>query len=121
VSFAVGTGLLAPYLVLWLFGETYTPTTSVLIILSAILLTRSIISPVAAVLVAVGWQSRRVVVQAIAAALNISLNLLVIQHFGIVGVAFVYVITEWVLLGGHLLLLWRAVQTGNFKSQVIAS
>ena len=75
----------------------------------------------AAMLVAVGWQSRRVVAQAVAAALNIGLNLLVIQRYGIVSVALVYVITEWVLLGGYLLLLWRAQRVGALKPMVAAS
>lgn len=118
---AVTVALLAPYLVPLLFGDEYRPTIPVLAVLSGVLLARSVIFPVAAMLVAVGWQSRRVVAQAVAAALNIGLNLLVIQRYGIVSVAVVYVITEWVLLGGYLLLLWRAQRVGALKPIVAAS
>ena len=41
-------------------------------------------------------------VQAIAAALNIGLNLALIQVYGLVGVAYIYILTEAVLMVGYL-------------------
>ena len=62
----------------------------------------------AAVLVSVGWQVRRVGVQAVAAALNVALTFSFVQRLGVLGVAKVYVASELVLLLGYLglFILW---------------
>jgi O-antigen/teichoic acid export membrane protein len=83
-------------------GEAYSTTGELLAILSPILFLKTVSFAAAAFLVAVDWQSHRLIPQAISAAVNIVLNLLVIQTLGIQGVAYVYVISEAVLLIGYL-------------------
>jgi O-antigen/teichoic acid export membrane protein len=61
----------------------------------------------AAIMVATNQQVKRTFIQVIAAVTNIVLNLLVVFRFGINGVAFVYVITEIILLVGYTWVVWK--------------
>lgn len=93
---------MGPFLTDLLLGNTYQITGQLLRILSPILFLKSLSFACAAFLVAVGWQIKRLIPQAISAAANIILNLLVIMTFGILGVALVYVVSEVILLVGYL-------------------
>jgi O-antigen/teichoic acid export membrane protein len=88
-----------------LLGEAFLPSAPLLAILSPILFLKTCSFGAAAVLVAVGWQVRRLYVQAAAAAVNVGLNLLLIGTFGIRGVAWVYVASELLLTLGYLALV----------------
>ena len=55
----------------------------------------------ATVLVAVGWQQRRLVPQMLSAFANIGLNIWAIPRWGIEGAAHVYVASEVVLFIGY--------------------
>ena len=85
-----------------LLGTSYSGSRALLAILSPILLLKAISFGAAAVLVAVGWQTRRMYVQAGAAIINVVLNLAIIAQFGITGVAAVYVVSETFLTVGYL-------------------
>ena len=85
-----------------LLGTSFTGSRALLVILSPILLLKGISFGAAAVLVAVGWQTRRMYVQGLAAILNVVLNLALIARFGITGVAAVYVVSETFLTIGYL-------------------
>jgi O-antigen/teichoic acid export membrane protein len=61
----------------------------------------------AAIMVATNQQVKRTYIQVIAAIANIILNLLVVSRFGINGVAFVYVITEIILMVGYTWVVWK--------------
>jgi O-antigen/teichoic acid export membrane protein len=61
----------------------------------------------ASALIALGWQKRRVIAQLVSALLNIGINLVIINKYGIIGVAWVYVLSETVLLFGYFLLFLR--------------
>jgi len=108
----VGLGLFlllffgAKYLIS-LFGPAYAGSQEILQILSAILFFHSITFGVAAILVATNQQKQRTIIQAIAVVINVGLNFLIIQQFGITGVAYVYVLTEVVLLLGYVYLVLR--------------
>jgi O-antigen/teichoic acid export membrane protein len=91
------------FLAEFLLGEAYTTSGELLAILSPILFLKTVSFAAAAFLVAVDWQSRRLIPQAVSAAVNIILNLLVIQSLGIQGVAYVYVFSEMILLIGYLI------------------
>lgn len=90
-----------------LLGTSFGGSREILQILSVILFIHSISFGMAAILVAVNEQAKRTVVQAIAVVTNGALNLLVVSWLGIRGVAYVYVITELVLLGGYSWLVFR--------------
>jgi O-antigen/teichoic acid export membrane protein len=102
---AVSTGILP-----LLLGEAYRPSAPLLLILSPILFLKTCSFGAAAILVAVGWQTRRLTMQAAAAAVNVVLNLLLIRQFGISGVAWIYVASELLLTTGYLALVWAWVR-----------
>jgi O-antigen/teichoic acid export membrane protein len=110
VSLLVGLALWA---VTWLstgilpllLGEAFRPSAPLLAILSPILFLKTCSFGAAAILVAVGWQTRRLYVQMAAATANVVLNLLLIQQWGISGVAWVYVASEALLTVGYLALV----------------
>lgn len=106
----LGSGLiyLSRPLIHLLYGTSYRASADVLAILGRVLILRCPNMALAAALVAVGWQMPRVGVQALSAALNVSLNLLFVHDLGVTGVAMVYVLTEVILFVGYLgmFLLW---------------
>lgn len=116
-SLGLGLGLMASlylaasHLVLWLYGAEYQGAGVLLAILSGVLFFRSLTFPLAAFLVAVRWQTKRLLPQALSASINILLNLIVVRTRGVQGVAWVYVISEAILMVGHLFLAaiwWRS-------------
>lgn len=69
----------------------------------------------AAMIVAVGYQKYRVIIQGITAALNVALNIWMVNQFGVTGVAWVYVLSELILLLGYIYLVqrWRSKTYGS--------
>ena len=112
VLILVGLGLFlllffgGKYLI-YLLGPAYASSQEILQILSAILFIHSITFGVAAILVATNQQKQRTIIQAVAVVINVGLNFLIIQRFGITGVAYIYVLTEVVLLLGYVYLVLR--------------
>ncbi len=104
----LGLGWLSHLLVEILYGAPFQPSGDVLALLSRILILRCPTIALAAVLVAGGWQMHRVKIQAIAAITNVILNFLVVHQLGVMGVATVYLLTDAILLLGHMgaFLLW---------------
>jgi len=102
IMLAMGSPLLVK-----LLGTSYAPTQNLLPILSLILTFKGVSFGMAAILVAVGWQKQRTVVQAVAVLMNFSLNLIAIRSFGITGAAIIYVITESVLMLGYSWQTWQ--------------
>ena len=96
-----------PALALLLYGPAYAQVGVILQILSGVLLLRSPIFAAGAILVAVGRQRQRVMVQAVSAGANVGLNLLLVGATGVIGVAYVYIFSELILITGQLLILWR--------------
>jgi len=103
----LGLWMSGSFLIEHLLGSAYRTTGELLSILSPILLLKSISFAGAALLVAVGWQHYRVIAQVVSAAANVLLNVLVIRHFGIWGVATVYVVSEFILAAGYVGLAMR--------------
>ncbi|MCC9077576.1 oligosaccharide flippase family protein [Litorilinea aerophila] len=106
----------APHLILWLYGPDYQQAGVLLAVLSGVLFFRSLTFPLAAFLIAVRWQTKRLLPQTLSAATNLVLNLLIVQTRGVRGVAWVYVLSEAILMIGHLLLatvwLFKAREKG---------
>jgi O-antigen/teichoic acid export membrane protein len=117
IALWAGTWLASGRLLTLLLGDSFKGSGPLLAILSPILFLKSLNFGAAAILVAVNWQRRRVLVQAVAAAANVGLNLALIPHYGVTGIAWVYVISELALMLGYLGLIvaWRsrAREQGN--------
>lgn len=96
IALFFGSWFLTPIL-----GESYEQSSEILRILSFILVFKSLSYGMVAILLAIGHQGQRTIIQAVAVSINIALNLLVINTFGINGVAVVYLITESILLLGY--------------------
>ena len=111
----------ADWIVQILLGDAYAETGDVLSVLSGVLSARFITLAAASVLVAVGWQRHRVKPQAVVAALNVGLNVLLIPRWGIMGAAGVFVFTEWLLVAGYVSLVWRWNQLIGGKAPVAGS
>ena len=119
--FGGALALSAHFLIDLLYGLDYQPAGDVLMILSGVLALRAVTFVAGAVLLAVGWQTRRLTPQALAAGLNVALNLLVVQRFGIQAVALVYVFTEAILLAGYLWLVLRWQHQTIVKHSLLSS
>lgn len=109
IVMSIGMAIIAKPLVWVLYGFEYTLSGDILTLLSPILILKSVSFSAATILTAVGWHNKRVIVQVVAASLNIILNLTLIQIYGLMGVAYVYILTETVLMGGYVLylLIWQ--------------
>jgi O-antigen/teichoic acid export membrane protein len=109
IVLGIGLVIIAYPLVWVLYSPEFIASVPVLIILSNVLLFKCISFALAGILAAVGWQAKRIWVQLIAGILNIGLNLLFVRSAGIIGVAYIYVFTEFLLTAGYilLLLLWQ--------------
>lgn len=117
IAMFVGLFIGSKYLVM-LLGTEYTGSLEVLRIMSIILFFHSISFGAASILVATQQQTNRTIVQVIVVIINIGLNFLVVKQYGITGVAWVYVISEFVLFLGYsyLVLRYRS-KTSRFSSQ----
>lgn len=113
IGLSIGMVLIAHPLVWFIYGSEYAASGNILVILSAILIFKSISFALASVITAVGWQNKRVIVQAIVALLNIGLNILLVQPFGLTGVAYVYIISESVLMLGYMAYVLKWQQKGQ--------
>ncbi|MHB0875606.1 MAG: oligosaccharide flippase family protein [Anaerolineae bacterium] len=107
VALTVATALSAQIVVPRLLGPGFLQSGPLLVLLSPILLLKSLSFGVASLLVAVGWQRERAIVQGASMVANIALNLLLVWRYGITVVALVYVVSEVVLLAGYLVLSRR--------------
>lgn len=105
----IALALIARPLVQLLYGSDFALAGDVLLVLSGVLGLRCVNYGLASILVAVGWQRHRAVMQGISAALNVILNLIVVVQWGIIGVAWVYVLSELALAIGYsaLVYIWR--------------
>ena len=124
VLLIIGIGLFviiffgARFLVL-ILGQSYQDSQEILQLLSIIILFQSINYGTAAILVATNQQAKRTIIQFIAVSINVILNLLVIDSYGLTGVAYVYIITEIVLMIGYASLVIRYYRKTYSESEPI--
>ena len=111
-----GLAIISYPLVQFFYGVEYIMSGRILTVLSTVLVFKSVSFSLAAVLVAVGWQGKRVVVHAIAAIINIIVNILIVQTHGIMGVAKVYIFTEAILMIGYMILVLRWQYRNNLRA-----
>ena len=103
-------------LVTLLYGQPFQASSASLALLGGVLALRFPNMTLAAILVAIGWQTRRVAVQAVAAVSNVVVNLAIVHRAGVQGVAIVYVVTELVLFAGCLALFVTWARTPRSPS-----
>jgi O-antigen/teichoic acid export membrane protein len=115
VAMWLAVGILGKWVVSWLLGDAYQFSGQILVILSSILFLKCISFACAIVLVAVGWQRKRLMPQFISAVLNIGANILFLPVYGVVAVAWVYVISELILTLGYIWITLRWVRFGAFE------
>ncbi len=97
----IAIGGLGPWLVKILLQQSYEQTSQLVLIMSPILLLRALSAGCAAILVAVGWQQKRLIPQFASALINFLVNLWAIPRFGAAGAAIIYIISEIILLAGY--------------------
>jgi len=90
------------FLVSFLLGANFIGTGQVLIILSPIMLFKSISFGLALLIIITGNQRKRLVTQLAVSIFNILFNLILIPLFGLTAVAWVYTISEFLLMLGYL-------------------
>jgi O-antigen/teichoic acid export membrane protein len=99
--------LLAAHPLVWfIYGPEFAEAGNVLIVLSGIVILKCISFALAAALAAVGWQGRRVWVQAVTTIVSVGLTVALVRPLGIIGVAYIYVFTEFLLMSGYLWLVY---------------
>ena len=99
---AILMAALGPWLVGVVLTQAYEQTGTLLSLLSPILFFKALSSGCAALLVAVGWQQRRLLPQIASAGANIMINFWAIPRWGPAGAALVYTGSEAILLAGYI-------------------
>jgi O-antigen/teichoic acid export membrane protein len=94
----LGVYLLGGWLIVRILGTDYEATSRIIVVLSPILLMKSLEFGFASIIVAGGAQKKRVMPQIFASFVNVLFNLILIPRFGIVGAAKTYLISESILM-----------------------
>jgi len=102
------------FIILKLLGNSYLETGNFIIILSPILLIKSIEYGLALIIVAMGFQRKRLIPQFIVASMTIVLNVILIPIWGVNVVPWIYVISEFFLMIGYALIVLKNI---NFRLQ----
>lgn len=103
----IGVGISGQFFVVMLLGIKYVFTSQLLLILSPILLFKSVEFGLAAIIVVLGYQKKRLFPQFIAAMISIIANVALLPFFGVIGVAWIYFVSEFVLMMGYILIVFR--------------
>ncbi|MGB9880927.1 MAG: polysaccharide biosynthesis C-terminal domain-containing protein, partial [Anaerolineae bacterium] len=98
----IGLCLLSPLLIRLCLGSAYLPSVAILRLLSPLVFLKSINFGLAAILTSANLQLWRTTAQLVSALFNVVANLIVIIPFGITGVAWVYLLSESLLLFGYI-------------------
>jgi O-antigen/teichoic acid export membrane protein len=108
-------GVSGKWVIPFLLGDDFQFSGQIITILSPIMFLKAISFACAVVLVSVGWQHKRLVYQIIAAVFNIAANIYVIPLFQVTGVAWVYVISELIIVLGYLWETGQWIRKGQFQ------
>jgi O-antigen/teichoic acid export membrane protein len=86
-----------------LLGGQFNKTTQVLKVLSPVMFFKSLSFGLALILMITGNQQKRLLPQLIVCFFNISLNVIFIPRFGLISVAWIYTLSELILMLGYLM------------------
>jgi O-antigen/teichoic acid export membrane protein len=95
--------LVGPLFIQVAYGVAYAGAIELLPILSAVIWLHTISFSLAAILTAQNLQKQRLIPQAAAAVVNLGLNLALLQRYGLIAVAWSFVVSEIILVAGY----WR--------------
>ena len=95
------------FLISFLLGARFIKTGQILQILSPILLFKSISFGLVLLIIITGNQQKRIATQLVVSLFNISLNLILIPLHGYIAVAWIYTISEFLLMSGYLITVIR--------------
>jgi O-antigen/teichoic acid export membrane protein len=101
---AVGTAVILSPMIAFFLGKQYEFTSRLVLMMSPIPLLKAISFAGATYLVVVGMQAKRIGVQIVSALFNIGLNLIFIPLYGPFAAGIIYVISEFILMIGYLLM-----------------
>lgn len=104
---AVGLSSLADRVICLLYGTEYLPAVPALKLVSLMIGVRFLAYVPGVLLTSIDKQSTRMFVVAICAGVNVMTNLLVIPRWGFVGAAFDTLLTNFILLGSYIFIVWR--------------
>ena len=107
-------GISGKWVIPFLLGKDFQFSGQIITILSPIMFLKAISFACAVVLVSVGWQHKRLIYQIIAAVFNIAANIYIIPLFQVTGVAWVYVISELIIVLGYLWETSQWIQKGQY-------
>jgi len=93
--------------IICILGEKYLVTGDLIRVLSPIMLFKSIAFGLALLIVISGNQKKRLLPQFIVSIFNITFNILLIPYFGLFSVAWIYTLSEFILMIGYLLVVFR--------------
>jgi O-antigen/teichoic acid export membrane protein len=107
VLVALGTIIIAPFLVHQFFGSSFEHTIQVLFILSTAVIPAYCRYLFGSTLIAIERQRAELAISAGRGVLNIVLNVFLIRHWGFLGAALATSLTDWTVIGFYLLVLKR--------------
>jgi O-antigen/teichoic acid export membrane protein len=102
-------------IIITILGNSYLETGNFIVILSPILLIKSIEYGLAITIVVMGLQRKRLVPQFIVALMNLVVNIIFIPIYGVVVVPWVYVISEFILMVGYGLIVLKNIYYDHSK------
>ena len=110
IAMSLATSLLGKPATGILLGDRYSKSGELMVRLSPILLLKCLEFGFAAIIVAANNQKSRLIPQAIAALLNVGLNLVLIPRLGEFGAASVYLVTEIVLFVSYGIIAYKTLK-----------
>lgn len=106
-ALTLGVLLTGRFVATTFLGSSFEESGNLLMILSPILLFKSVSFGFALLIIIMNQQKKRLLPQLIVAILAIFLNLIFIPRFGVTSVAWIYVFGEFLLVLGYFLIIWR--------------
>jgi O-antigen/teichoic acid export membrane protein len=113
---SAGIFISGEFMVTFLLDSRYLPTINVIRILSPIMLFKSLAFGLALIIVITGNQRKRLLPQLVVSIFNIVLNIMLIPYFGLMGVAWIYTISEFILMAGYLIIAIRVINNEEKQS-----
>jgi O-antigen/teichoic acid export membrane protein len=107
LSLSVGLFVGGQYVVTIILGVEYFATGELLSIMSPIMLFKSLSFGLALIIIITGNQRKRLLPQLIVSVFNIVFNILLISQFGFISVAWIYTISELILMIGYFIIVYR--------------
>jgi O-antigen/teichoic acid export membrane protein len=112
---SVGLFISGELIVTFLLGTRFMATSSVIRILSPIMFFKSMAFGSALLIVITGHQRKRLLPQLFVSCFNIILNILLIPNFGLIGVAWIYTLSELLLMLSYFQIANKVIN--NEKTQ----